>query len=90
MHAGVTILMRDVGLRRRTTAGELPAREFGDQVDDNVVVACRQRVPAREVLGGDGSAAQPANTPRARQTTPVTTASTPAFRNPFDTPPQGS
>lgn len=45
---------------------------------------------AREVFG-DGAAAQPTNTPRARQTTSATTttASTPAFRNPFDTP-QGS
>ena len=47
---------------------------------------------AREVFGDGGSAVQPANTPRARQTTPATTttASTPAFRNPFDTPPQGT
>jgi regulator of protease activity HflC (stomatin/prohibitin superfamily) len=46
---------------------------------------------AREVFG-DGSPAQSVNTPRNRQTTPATTttASTPAFRNPFDTPPQGT
>ncbi len=46
---------------------------------------------AREVFG-DGGSAQAANTPRVRQATPATTttASTPAFRNPFDTPPQGT
>jgi regulator of protease activity HflC (stomatin/prohibitin superfamily) len=45
---------------------------------------------AREVFGNGG--AQAASTPRTRQSTPATTttASTPAFRNPFDTPPQGS
>jgi regulator of protease activity HflC (stomatin/prohibitin superfamily) len=44
---------------------------------------------AREVFGNGG--AQVASTPRTRQSTPATTttASTPAFRNPFDTP-QGS
>ncbi|MCA0343382.1 MAG: SPFH/Band 7/PHB domain protein, partial [Proteobacteria bacterium] len=44
---------------------------------------------AREVFGSGG--AQVASTPRTRQSTPATTttASTPAFRNPFDTP-QGS
>ena len=43
---------------------------------------------AREVFGDGG---QTAGTPRTRQSTPVTTttASTPAYRNPFDTP-QGS
>ena len=46
---------------------------------------------AREVFG-DGGSAQAVNTPRVRQATPATTttASTPAFRNPFDTPPQGT
>lgn len=45
---------------------------------------------AREVFGNGG--AQATSTPRTRQSTPATTttASTPAFRNPFDTPPQGS
>ena len=46
---------------------------------------------AREVFG-DGGGSQTVSTPRTRQTTPgtTTTASTPAFRNPFETPPQGS
>lgn len=46
---------------------------------------------AREVFG-NGGGAQVASTPRTRQSTPATTttASTPAFRNPFETPPQGS
>ena len=46
---------------------------------------------AREVFG-NGGGAQAGGTPRTRQSTPATTtttASTPAFRNPFDTP-QGS
>ncbi|MCJ8026899.1 SPFH/Band 7/PHB domain protein [Shinella yambaruensis] len=49
---------------------------------------------AREVFG-NGGGAQVASTPRTRQSTPATTtttttASTSAFRNPFETPPQGS
>ncbi|ANH05263.1 SPFH domain-containing protein [Shinella sp. HZN7] len=43
---------------------------------------------AREVFG-DGGSSQTAGTPRTRQSTPTTTASTSAFRNPFDTS-QGS
>lgn len=46
---------------------------------------------AREVFG-DGGSSQSVNTARTRQSTPATTttASTPAFRNPFETPSQGS
>ncbi|WP_411033453.1 SPFH domain-containing protein [Shinella sp. BYT-45] len=46
---------------------------------------------AREVFG-NGPAPAGGGTQRSRQSTPATTttASTPAFRNPFDTPPQGT